>query len=118
MKLVFIAVTMASFLISSNFVFGASEEKKSACDTYLNSNYSDQSIDSQIESIVAILDTAYELNFNPAQKKKLKEKFRSVLEINPKKIDAFHGNVFFACTTDLTAEDLQIAQDEFAPYAN
>ena len=100
-------------LISILSTSGWAAGKEAICDEYLNLVLAKGQQNVPLTLITETLNTAYELGFTAAQKDKLLTGFTGAMENKASGADDINKMVYFACTTDLTAEDKAEARQIF-----
>lgn len=111
MKVVLIAMTLAF----SAAAFASN--KTQDCNAYMEAAFGEASSEVRLNLGLKALDSAAELNLTAAQATKLNSKVKSYIAQYPKKQDDFEGMFYFACTTNLDAEEKDQIKDQMFSFA-
>lgn len=104
------AVIFSMMFVSSAFAANANK----ACDTYMEAVWGNAKPQVRIELGLKALVSVTEINLTPAQTAKIQTNVTKFISQYPKKQDDFEGLFYFACTTDLSSEEIDQIKEQLS----
>lgn len=111
---------MKKILISMMMVFSATAfaaPKNQSCDAYIEAALGNARPQIRLELGLKAMVIVTEANLTPAQESKILSNVINFVAKYPNKQDDFDGMFYFACTTDLDADEKEQLRDQLFKFA-
>jgi len=105
---------IAMMMVCSATAFAAKQNK--SCDAYMDAASNNSSPQVRLELGLKGMAVAAEANLTPAQESKILSNVTSFIAKYPKKQDDFEKMFYFACTTDLDADEKDQLKDQLIQF--
>lgn len=110
---------MKKILVTMMMVFSATAfavPKKQSCDAYMEAAFGNAPPHVRLELGLKAMAAVVEVHLTPAQESKILSNVINFISKHPKKQDDFEGMFYFACTTDLDAEEKEQLRDQLLKF--